>query len=253
MCKPASFVLTKDRVFWSMHTDSHTEIIDEYGLHEDGARGPNVVKVEISPDNEQLDSDPGTWVYKLDQDITPEWYDAEECERRARAALAEWVSARMIGWGDRELSRGNVFVYGNAWAALHDTSAATLFGNARATLFGNATARMYGNALATLNGNARATLYDNATATLFNGARAKLFDNASAALWNSASATLFANATATLSGNSTATLRGDSTATLYEKSSVTLYDNATAIRMSPRAVVIDRRGSGISVEYGDID
>jgi hypothetical protein len=134
MCKPASFVLTKDRVFWSMHTDSHTEIIDEFGLHEDGARGPNVVKVEISPDNERLDSDPGTWVYKLDQDRTPEWYDAEECERRARAALAEWVSARMITEGNRELSRGNVFVYGNAWAALHDTSAATLFGNARATL-----------------------------------------------------------------------------------------------------------------------
>ena len=96
MCHPASFVVTRDRVYWSMVTDSHTEIIAEYGLHEDGVRGVNVVKVEISPANGQLDSDPAGWGYKLDQDRVPDWYDAAECERRARVALAEWVAARVI-------------------------------------------------------------------------------------------------------------------------------------------------------------
>jgi hypothetical protein len=29
MCQPASFVLTKDGVFWSMKSDSHEDIIQE--------------------------------------------------------------------------------------------------------------------------------------------------------------------------------------------------------------------------------
>jgi hypothetical protein len=269
MCKPASFVLTKDRVFWSMYTDSHTEIIDEFGLHEDGARGPNVVKVEISPDNERLDSDPGMWVYKLDQDRTPEWYDAGNCVRRARAALIEWVAARVITEGNLELSRVYAFVYGRAAVTLHDTSRATLcekasanlLGNAKATLRENAWAGLFGNATAILSGNAQATLYnyasvslcDNATATLHDTSRARLFGNASATLSGNSTATLCGDSNATLSGNSTATLRGDSTATLYENATATLFGNATAVRMSPRAVVIDRRGSVVSVEHGDFD
>ena len=49
MCTPASFVLTKDRVFWSKKSDSHEDIIEEYKLNPDGIRGPNIVRVKISP------------------------------------------------------------------------------------------------------------------------------------------------------------------------------------------------------------
>ena len=49
MCQPASFVLTKDAVFWSRFTDSHEEIIKESGLHADGAKGPNILRVEVVP------------------------------------------------------------------------------------------------------------------------------------------------------------------------------------------------------------
>lgn len=118
MCCPASFVLTKSRVFWSMTTDSHTKIIAEHGLHEDGAHGVNVVKVEISPADGQLDSDPGTWVYKLDQDFRPDWYDAEVCERRARVALKDWVAKRVVASDLSELKdRGLYFVTQGATVA----------------------------------------------------------------------------------------------------------------------------------------
>ena len=49
MCKFASFVLTKDRELWLPESDSHADIIERYGLHADGAQGPNIVKVEIAP------------------------------------------------------------------------------------------------------------------------------------------------------------------------------------------------------------
>ena len=93
MCKFASFVLTKDEEFWSDESESHEVIIagkNQKGkvLHADGARGPNVLRVEITPTN-KIEVWPSlkAWKYQVDQDITPVWFDAMVCEKRTRKAL----------------------------------------------------------------------------------------------------------------------------------------------------------------------
>ena len=88
MCKFASFVLTKDRVFWSDKSDSHTEIINENNLHEMGSHGANIIKVEITP-SATMKSWPSleAWDFRIDQDILPKWHDAETTEKRTREAL----------------------------------------------------------------------------------------------------------------------------------------------------------------------
>ena len=88
MCKFASFVLTKDREFYSLTSDSHTNIISEHNLNEWGARGPNIVKVEISPTN-KIKKWPSlkAWTFVIDQDKTPDWFDAKQAEARTREAL----------------------------------------------------------------------------------------------------------------------------------------------------------------------
>src|ERR1035441_3670526 len=85
MCRVASFILSKDREFWSKTSDSHEEIIAENKLVADGATGPNILRVEVSPAAtwHPLSS----WVYRVDQDILPKWADAAKDEARARAAL----------------------------------------------------------------------------------------------------------------------------------------------------------------------
>ena len=89
MCKFASFVLTKGEEFWSDKSDSHEEIIRENNLHADGAHGPNILRVEISPTNKiKIWPSLKEWTYEVDQDRMPEWFDAQECEKRTRAALA---------------------------------------------------------------------------------------------------------------------------------------------------------------------
>jgi len=88
MCRFASFVLTKDREFWSETTASHTDIISEHGLNEMGASGVNIVRVEISPTN-KIKKWPSLkeWAYKVDQDMLPDWHDPATTEKRTRAAL----------------------------------------------------------------------------------------------------------------------------------------------------------------------
>jgi len=90
MCKFASFVLTKDGVFWSDKSDSHEEIIKEHNLHADGIRGPNILRVEIVPGAKiKKFTTYKDWEYRIDQDQMPAWFDAPKDEKRARQALRE--------------------------------------------------------------------------------------------------------------------------------------------------------------------
>ena len=90
MCQFASFVLTKDRAFWLPDSDSHSEIISHFEIHESGVYGLNVVKVEIVPGpNITRFDDYDNWVLSFDQDQFPEWHDPITSEKRARAALLQ--------------------------------------------------------------------------------------------------------------------------------------------------------------------
>ena len=112
MCEFASFIITKDREFWSETDNSHTTIICENNLHEDGPRGPNIIRVEISPTNKiKVWPSLKAWKYKVDQDILPEWHIPETTEKRARAALA------------RRAKAGFQSVYANGCTALTELKA----------------------------------------------------------------------------------------------------------------------------------
>ena len=86
MCKFASFVLTLEKAFWGQ-TESHTDIIEHHGLVEMGARGPNIIRIEITPPKGKPLAPIAEWIYNVDQDILPEWYDKDLTEQRARTAL----------------------------------------------------------------------------------------------------------------------------------------------------------------------
>ena len=112
MCNFASFVLTKDREFYSETGDSHSDIISQNSLHEWGAGGPNIVKVEISPTAE-IKKWPSlrAWKFRIDQDTLPVWADEAACERRTRAAL------------QRRAKKGFKTVYASGCTALTELKA----------------------------------------------------------------------------------------------------------------------------------
>ena len=102
MCKSMSGVMTKGHtVYWSEHTDSHSEILEEYGLNDTNIRGEiTVVPFEIVPPNYDYRLPVSKWVYKLDfagvPREFPNWYDAKEAEAVARIALKEWYKSNVV-------------------------------------------------------------------------------------------------------------------------------------------------------------
>lgn len=114
MCAPISFVLTKERVFWGF-IDNHSVIIKEHGLNEWGAKGPNIVRVELSPGANWgsmvrgMFTPTNTWVFMVDQDKLPEWYDAVDAEKRTRAALKECLAERRFSKKKVRITRDGDF------------------------------------------------------------------------------------------------------------------------------------------------
>ena len=99
MCHHFACVLTNDRAFWLLRSNSHTEIHHAHKLCDAGCRGVNIVNTELWPpvdpaQVENLDA----WEYHLDQDQTPEWYDVAETAARVRGAASLARSIDPVLW-----------------------------------------------------------------------------------------------------------------------------------------------------------
>lgn len=75
MCKLKSMIVLKDRIYCPDH-DHHQQMLDELGINDDylGA-SKTFVRVELSPANDDITIPVNEWLLRIDQDITPEWFD----------------------------------------------------------------------------------------------------------------------------------------------------------------------------------
>ena len=147
MCRPASFIATKGKIWWSKKTDSHEEIINEFKLHQDGALGPNIVRLEIVPPNEHdFDKPLNEWVYKVDQDLIPEWYDAVKYEKSARKALKDWAKAKLILPGDKiaEFKEGWAILCGGTISAVWGGTISAVWGGTISAVWGGTISEVWG-------------------------------------------------------------------------------------------------------------
>lgn len=125
MYRPASFVLTRDRVFWSRKTDSHESIIEEFGLNQDGVRGPNIVRVEVVPPDGDMRRPLAEWLFVFDQDMVPDWCDKADCERWARESLTEWAKAKLVIDATIEVRDAQVYAHGSSTVTAYGRSTVT--------------------------------------------------------------------------------------------------------------------------------
>ena len=124
MCQLKSGIILKNRVFVPEY-DSHTEMLEELGI-EDNYLGASktFVRVELSPTDGDVFSDIDTWELKVDQDITPEWYDENTYRPQVVEAVKAWAKDHIhIGIDNLKIATGrnhyikdckDVEIYGNA-------------------------------------------------------------------------------------------------------------------------------------------
>ena len=103
-----SAIILKDRIFMPDY-DSHSEMLEALGISDDylGA-SKKFVRAELSPADGDVFSPVDTWKLKVDQDITPEWFDPEECQQRMIEKVKEWAERHIfIGVDNLHLTAGD--------------------------------------------------------------------------------------------------------------------------------------------------
>ena len=107
MCQFKSVIILKDRVFIPDY-DSHSDMLEELGIADTRENAERLfVRAELSPADGDVFSDIRTWIYKVDQDILPDWYVEEYDRQRVIEAVKEWAKNRIhIGKDNFVISDG---------------------------------------------------------------------------------------------------------------------------------------------------
>ena len=141
MCRLKSCLVLKDRVYCPDY-DSHQDMLDKLGIKDDylGA-SKTFVRVELLPPNgvESLMEPLDRWTLKVDQDVTPEWWDEKADRQRVEEAVEAWRREHVFADGEHEVTDGVYYALGSATVKA--------CGSATVKAWGSATVEAYGSAI----------------------------------------------------------------------------------------------------------
>ena len=165
MCQLKSCLVLKDRVYCPDY-DSHQDMLDKLGIKDDylGA-SKTFVRVELTPPDgirslmEPLDK----WTLKVDQDVTPEWWDAEADRQRVEEAVEAWRREHVFTEGKHIVKAGEVYAWGSATVIACGKATVTAYGSATVTAYNSATVKAHNSATVTAYNSAMVKACDNAT------------------------------------------------------------------------------------------
>jgi len=102
MSLPASFVVVQSPEFgmkalWSACcSDRHVSIRGNFGVDDPSSIEPNSVSVEIIPPDQDYTKPLNTWIFHVNQDPLPSWWDAQKAEECVRRELPQWVKKKLV-------------------------------------------------------------------------------------------------------------------------------------------------------------
>ena len=205
MCQLKSCLVLKDRVYCPDY-DHHQDMLEKLGIKDDylGA-SKTFVRVELTPPDgirslmEPLDK----WTLRVDQDVTPEWWDEKADRHRVEEAVEAWRRGHVFAEGEHSVQTGIVYALGSATVTAydsaivkaHNSARVTAYDSARVEAYNSATVTAFDSATVTAFDSARVEAYNSATVTAYNSARVEAYDSARVTAYDSATVTAWGSAT----------------------------------------------------------
>ena len=223
MCQLKSCLVLKDRVYCPDY-DSHQDMLDKLGIKDDylGA-SKTFVRVELTPPDgmrslmEPLDR----WTLKVDQDVTPEWWDEKADRQRVEEAVEVWRREHVFAEGEHSISTGIVYALSSARVEA--------CGSARVEAYESATVKACGSATVEAYGSATVKAWDSATVEAYGSARVEAY--------GSARVEAYGSATVKACGSATVEACGSATVKAWDSATVKACDSATVIYPQKNKIV----------------
>lgn len=237
MCQLKSCLVLKDRVYCPNY-DSHQDMLDKLGIKDDylGA-SKTFVRVELTPPDgvkslmEPLDK----WTLKVDQDVTPEWWDAEADRQRVEEAVEAWRKEHVFAEGEHIVKAGEVFAFDSAKVKAYGSATVEAWDSARVTASGNATVEAYDRAMVKAWDSATVEAWDSARVTAWGSARVTASDNATVEAWGSATVEAY--------GSTTVKACGNAIVKAWSSARVEAFDSATVVYPQKNKIVYPAGGT----------
>ena len=164
MCKLKSVIVLKDKVYCPDH-DSHQKMLEELGIEdmtENAMR--RFVRCELSPKaGDNYASNISGWIMEVDQDILPDWWDANTYRPMVEDTVREWQSKHVIASGEADVRDGVYYAYGSAMVRANGSATVRAYDYATVHANDYATVRAYGSATVYAYDSATVDAYDYAT------------------------------------------------------------------------------------------
>lgn len=226
-----SCLVFQDRVFCPDYND-HQDMIDKLGIKGgyQSASKP-FVRVELLPPDgvkslmEPLDS----WTLKVDQDVTPDWWDEEADRPRVEEAVEEWRKEHVFADGEHSIKTGIVYALGGAKVEAWDDAAVNAYDNAKVIAYNSAYVDANDSAMVEAWGYAMVIAHDRARLDVSDYARAETYDNTVVDAGGEAAIEAW--------GNTTVKACDNTVVKAYENAAVEAIDNATVIYPSEKKII----------------
>ena len=232
MCQLKSCLILKDRVFCPDY-DSHQQMLKKLGIEDNYLHASKTfVRVELLPPNTNIKSliEPlDRWTLRVDQDITPEWWDEKADRHRVEEAVEVWRVGHIFTEGKHIVTAGEVYAFGNA---IVEASS-----NATVEAYGNATVKACDSAKVTAFGNATVIACNSATVTAYNSAKVEAWGSATVEAYDSATVEIYNNVTAEAYDNAKVSAYYSTRVEAWNGATVKAYDNAIAIYPEQRKAI----------------
>lgn len=114
----------KDRIFMPDY-DSYNRMLEELGIEDNYINASKTfVRVELSPEDRDPFTNIDEWKLNIDQDIKPDWFNADETKEKMKKQVKEWAKTHLfynidgldVCSGENIYIKDckNVSIYGNA-------------------------------------------------------------------------------------------------------------------------------------------
>ena len=203
-----SCLVFRDRVYCPDY-DSHQDMLEKLGIKDDylGA-SETFVRVELLPPRnaetmaESIMEPLDRWTLKVDQDVTPEWWDAEADRQRVEEAVEAWRGEHVFTEGIHIIRSGKIFACGSAKIIACDSAKVDVCDSATVI--------------------AR----DNATVTAFDSAYVQALNDAAVEAWGCSKVAAYDNASVKAWDSTIIDANGNAIVKAFGSSKIEAYDNA---------------------------
>lgn len=100
MCRFKSGLAFKTKIVLAPEgNESHSNLLQILGIEDNHLNASKTfVRIELTPPNGDKTADINTWVYKVDQDIVPEWYEKDpgKYEEMFREEVREYLKGKFV-------------------------------------------------------------------------------------------------------------------------------------------------------------